>query len=99
MNNGSAIHKCLHEADIAKIVEKVGNIEIKQDRLINTMDKIFNRLEGKNGLTSEVAILKTKLNLIPSFRTLIFYSSVGGALAVIGFMFVRFIAEQLFSSI
>ena len=71
------------------IGEKLSNIESKQDRTLSTIDKIFDRIEGKNGITSEIAVLKAQNRFMPSVKTLVFYSSVGGGLTVAGFLLLR----------
>lgn len=64
-------------------------IDKKQDKMVETVDKIFARIEGKNGITSEIAVLKTRWQLMPSVKTLVFYSSVGGGLTVAGFLIIK----------
>ena len=88
-------HICLHEGELAAMIERSLEQGKKLNRLCDTTDKIFNRLEGKGGIAEELTVLKTKLKLIPSYRTLIFYSSIGGALALIGFVFLKFMFDKL----
>jgi len=71
-------HICLHEGDFGTFKNQLSSIEKKQDKTLDTIDKLFNRIEGKNGITSEIAILKTQYKLAPSTRALVFYASIGG---------------------
>ncbi len=41
------------QREFGQIEENLKSIGGKQDRMIDTIDKIFQRLEGKNGITRE----------------------------------------------
>ena len=72
-------HICLHEEDFGSFKNQLSSIEKKQDQTLSTIERLFNRIEGKDGLSSEITILKTQYKLAPSAKTLVFYSSIGGA--------------------
>lgn len=75
--------------EFGKIEVQLENIDKKQDQIVKTVGKIFDRMEGKNGITSEIAVLKTRFRLMPSVKSLIFYSSVGGGLTIAGFLLLK----------
>lgn len=77
----SGEHLCLHEEDFGSFKTQLLNIEKKQDKVLATIEGLFSRIEGKDGLTSEIAILKTQYRLAPSTKQLIFYSSIGGCMS------------------
>jgi len=68
-------------AEFGIIDTKLTNIEKKQDVQTRTLDKIFARIEGRNGITSEIAVLKNQFLSIPSLRVLILYASIGGGIS------------------
>ena len=76
-------------AEFGAIEVQLINIDKKQDQIVKTVGKIFDRIEGKNGITSEIVALKTKYDLIPSFKTLVFYSGVFAGLTVAGFLVIK----------
>ncbi len=76
--------------EFGAIEVQLRNIDKKQDTIVGTVEKIFSRLEGKNGITSEIAVLKEQRKSTPSHKTLVFYSSVGGGLTVVGFVIIKY---------
>jgi hypothetical protein len=71
-------HICLHEEDFGTFKSQLASIDKKQDKTIAAIEGLFARIEGKDGITSEIAILKTQYKLAPSAKILLIYSSVGG---------------------
>ena len=86
-------HECKHEGDFGTILAEIQHLKKSQKDLKEVAYKIFDRLEGKNGLCSKVAVLESKFNGMPSPKSVIIQASIWGgmtgALAVLGYIFLK----------
>ncbi len=80
-------------AEFGVIEEQLKNIDKNQDGHTSTLNKIFERIEGRNGITSEIAVLKNQFLSIPSIKTLIVYASIGGGLTSGALMAAKFLIK------
>ena len=79
-------HECNHEADLAKLSYVCSQVIPDMQ---STLNKILEKLvgNGKNGLVTDIELLKQKHDNMPSTRALVFYASIGGGGTVLaGFL-------------
>ena len=66
----------------------ISNIKNDQAVTKETTGKIFNAIDGKNGLVSRVAVQEERLRLMPSVKAIMIQASIwggftGGAIVII----------------
>ncbi len=80
-------------AEFGVIGEQLKSIDKKQDGQTVMLTKMFGWMEGKNGIITEVAVLKSQFLSIPKIRTLIIYASIGGGLTSGALMAAKFLIK------
>ena len=84
---------CKHEPDINNMIQDINDMKIAVELTKDSADKTYKAImgNGKIGLNDRVLIIEQYQTNMPSPKILMFYSSIGGALVLMGKLLIDYL--------
>jgi hypothetical protein len=95
--------KCTKETEIGTLLERTKHQQNDISQIKETVNKIFTAIDGNGApglkgkmatVDKKMAVVEAKVASMPSVRSLITYSTIGGASAVLGVYLIKFLMEK-----